>query len=107
MIPRYQRAEMAALWTDDAKWRRWLDVEIAVVNAWADEGVVPREDAELVAANAGYNVADIDRYQAEVHHDTLAFLHSVADTLGPESRWVHHGLTTSRRVGHSLSSADS
>ena len=95
MIPRYQRAEMAALWTDDAKWRRWLDVEIAVVNAWADEGVVPREDAELVAANAGYNVADIDRYQAEVHHDTLAFLRSVADTLGPESRWVHHGLTTS------------
>ena len=95
MIPRYQRAQMAALWTDDAKWRRWLDVEIAVTNAWADEGVVPREDAELVAANAGYNVADIDRYQAEVHHDTLAFLRSVADTLGPESRWVHHGLTTS------------
>ena len=90
MIPRYQRAAMAALWTDDAKWRRWLDVEIAVVNAWADEGVVPREDAHLVAANAGYNVADIDRYQAEVHHDTLAFLRSVADTLGPESRWVHH-----------------
>ena len=65
MIPRYQRAEMAALWTDDAKWRRWLDVEIAVVNAWADEGVVPREDANLIAANAGYNVADIDRYQIE------------------------------------------
>ena len=94
MIPRYQRAEMAALWTDDAKWRRWLDVEIAVTNAWADEGVVPREDAELIAANAGYNVADIDRYQIEVHHDTLAFLRSVSDTLGPESRWVHHGLTT-------------
>ena len=73
MIPRYQRAQMAALWTDDTKWRRWLDVEIAVTNAWADEGVVPREDAELIAANAGYNVADIDRYQIEVHHDTLAF----------------------------------
>ena len=95
MIPRYQRAEMAALWTDDAKWRRWLDVEIAVVNAWADEGVVPREDANLIAANAGYNVADIDAYQVKIHHDTLAFLQSVADTLGPESRWVHHGLTTS------------
>lgn len=95
MIPRYQRAAMAALWTDEAKWRRWLDVEIAVVKAWADEGVVPAEDAALIAANAGFDVADIDRYQAEVHHDTLAFLRSVADTLGPESRWVHHGLTTS------------
>lgn len=94
MIPRYQRPEMAALWTDDAKWRRWLDVEIAVVQAWAEEGVVPREDAEKIAANADFVTADIDRYQVEVHHDTHAFLHSVADSLGPESRWVHHGLTT-------------
>ena len=94
MIPRYQRPAMAALWSDDAKWRRWLDVEIAVVQAWADEGVVPREDAELVTANADFVTADIDRYQAVVHHDTHAFLQSVADSLGPESRWVHHGLTT-------------
>lgn len=94
MIPRYQRPEMAALWSDDAKWRRWLDVEIAVVQAWADEGVVPREDAELIAANADFVTADIDRYQAVVHHDTHAFLQSVGDSLGPESRWVHHGLTT-------------
>lgn len=94
MIPRYQRPEMAALWTDDAKWRRWLDVEIAVVQAWADEGVVPRADAERIAANAAFVTADIDRYQAKVHHDTHAFLQSVSDSLGPESRWVHHGLTT-------------
>ena len=94
MIPRYQRAQMAALWTDDAKWRRWLDVEIAVVNAWADEGVVPPEDAAEIAAKASFEVEDIDRYQAAVHHDTLAFLRSVSDSLGPESRWVHHGLTT-------------
>ncbi len=94
MIPRYQRPAMAALWTDDAKWRRWLDVEIAVVQAWADEGVVPREDAEKIAANASFVTADIDRYQIKVHHDTHAFLQSVGDSLGPESRWVHHGLTT-------------
>ena len=94
MIPRYQRPEMAALWTDDAKWERWLTVEIAVVNAWADEGVVPREDADLIAANATFDTAKIDEYQIVVHHDTHAFLKSVADSLGPESRWVHHGLTT-------------
>ena len=94
MIPRYQRPQMAALWTDDAKWERWLAVEIAVVNAWADEGVVPRGDAELIAANASFDTAKIDEYQVAIHHDTHAFLKSVADSLGPESRWVHHGLTT-------------
>ena len=94
MIPRYQRPQMAALWTDDAKWERWLAVEIAVVNAWADEGVVPRRDAELIAANASFDTAKIDEYQIAIHHDTHAFLKSVADSLGPESRWVHHGLTT-------------
>ena len=94
MIPRYQRPQMAALWTDDAKWERWLAVEIAVVNAWADEGVVPPRDAELIAANASFDAAKIDEYQIAIHHDTHAFLKSVADSLGPESRWVHHGLTT-------------
>ena len=94
MIPRYQRPQMAALWTDNAKWERWLAVEIAVVNAWADEGVVPRRDAELIAANASFDTAKIDEYQIAIHHDTHAFLKSVADSLGPESRWVHHGLTT-------------
>ena len=94
MIPRYQRPQMAALWTDDAKWERWLAVEVAVVNAWADEGVVPRADAELIAANAAFDAAKIDEYQIVIHHDTHAFLKSVADSLGPESRWVHHGLTT-------------
>ena len=94
MIPRYQRPEMAALWTDQAKWDAWLQVEVAVVEAWAEEGVVPKEDAAKIAANASFKVADIDRYQVEVHHDTIAFLRSVAESLGPESRWVHHGLTS-------------
>ena len=65
-----------------------------MVNAWADEGVVPRGDAELIAANASFDTAKIDEYQIAIHHDTHAFLKSVADSLGPESRWVHHGLTT-------------
>ena len=64
------------------------------MQAWVDEGVVPREDAEKIAANASFVTADIDRYQIKVHHDTHAFLQSVGESLGPESRWVHHGLTT-------------
>ncbi len=95
MIPRYSRPEMATLWTDQAKWEHWLKVEIAVTNAWADAGVVPMEDAAKIAANATFVVEDIDRYQKEVHHDTLAFLQSVNEHLGEEGRWVHHGLTTS------------
>ncbi|MFN8584973.1 MAG: adenylosuccinate lyase [Dehalococcoidia bacterium] len=95
MIPRYSRPEMTAIWADDYKFHRWLDVEIAVVQAWADAGVVPAEDARLIASNARIDIGNIDRYIAETHHDVTAFLRSVADSLGPESRWVHLGLTSS------------
>jgi adenylosuccinate lyase len=93
MIERYSRPEMAAIWTDEGKLDRWLAVEIAVVDAWADAGRVPQADAEKVR-RARYNVADIARYQAETHHDVTAFLKSVADSLGEEGRWVHLGLTS-------------
>jgi adenylosuccinate lyase len=84
---------MAAIWTEEGKLDRWLAVEVAVVQAWADVGRVSREDAEKVKS-ARYNVADVAKYQAETHHDVTAFLRSVADSLGPESRWVHLGLTS-------------
>lgn len=93
MIERYSRPEMAQIWTEEGKLDRWLAVEVAVVQAWADAGRVPREDAEKVKA-ARYNLADVARYQAETHHDVTAFLKSVADSLGPEGRWVHLGLTS-------------
>lgn len=93
MIERYSRPEMARIWSEEGKLDRWLAVEVAVVQAWADAGRVPREDAEKVKA-ARYNVADVARYQTETHHDVTAFLKSVADSLGPEGRWVHLGLTS-------------
>jgi adenylosuccinate lyase len=95
MIPRYSRPEMTAIWSDEYKFQKWLDVEVAVVQAWADHGEVPREDADLIRANARIDVEAIDRYIAETHHDVTAFMRSVADSLGPESRWVHLGLTSS------------
>ena len=94
MIPRYARPEMTAIWSDEYKFGRWLEVEIAVVQAWADAVVVPAEDAARIAANARIHVPDILRYIDETHHDMTAFLRSVADSLGPESRWVHFGLTS-------------
>jgi adenylosuccinate lyase len=93
MIERYSRPAMAAIWTDEGKLDRWLAVEIAVVDAWADAGRLPVADAEKVRM-ARYNVADVVRYQAETHHDVTAFLKSVADSLGEEGRWVHLGLTS-------------
>jgi len=94
MIPRYSVPEMTDIWSDDSKFKTWLDVEIALVEAWADEGVVPREDADKIARDARIDVGDIMRYIDETHHDVTAFLRSVADSLGPESRWVHYGVTS-------------
>src|SRR5207248_9299162 len=93
MIERYSRPGMAAIWTEEGKLDRWLAVEVAVVDAWAEAGRVPQADAEKVR-RARYNVDDIARYQAETHHDVTAFLKSVADSLGEEGRWVHLGLTS-------------
>ncbi len=84
---------MTAIWTDEGKLDRWLAVEVAVVDAWADAGRLPVADAEKVR-KARYNIADVARYQAETHHDVTAFLKSVADSLGDEGRWVHLGLTS-------------
>ena len=94
MIPRYSRPEMTEIWSDEYKFGTWLAVEIAIVQAWADEGVVPREDADLIAKNARIHVPDIMRYIDETHHDMTAFMRSIADSLGPESRWVHYGVTS-------------
>ncbi len=93
MIPRYALPEMTAVWSDQRKFETWLRVELAVTEAWGNHGLVPPEDVEKIRG-ASIDVDDINRYIAETHHDVTAFLRSVADSLGPESRWVHHGLTS-------------
>ena len=94
MIPRYSLPAIEEIWSDAFKFQRWLEVEVAAVEAWADVGVVPREDAERIARDASIDVEAIGRYIEETHHDVTAFLRSVADSLGEESRWVHYGLTS-------------
>ena len=95
MIPRYSRPEMSALWSDEAKFQRWLDVEVAACEAWADLGRIPREAADAIRENASFELAKIDEYIAITHHDVTAFLRSVTDSLGEEGRYVHFGLTSS------------
>ena len=93
MIERYSRPEMARIWSEQGKFDRWLAVEVAVCEAWADHGDIPREAVEKIR-HARYNLDDLNRYLAETHHDVTAFLRSVADSLGEESRFVHLGLTS-------------
>jgi adenylosuccinate lyase len=93
MIERYSRPEMARIWSEEGKLDRWLQVEIAVCEAWGEQGAIPREAVERIR-HARYDMAAVNRYLAETHHDVTAFLRSVADSLGEESRYVHLGLTS-------------
>jgi adenylosuccinate lyase len=95
MIPRYSRPEMSALWSDEAKYQRWLDVEIAACEAWADLGKIPQEAARKIRRDASFDLEKINEYIAVTHHDVTAFLRSVQESLGEEGRYVHFGLTSS------------
>lgn len=93
MIERYSRLQMARIWSDEHKLETWLRVEIAVCEAWAERGVIPPE-AMAKIRQARYDIARWREYEREMHHDFNAFIRSVADSLGEESRFVHLGLTS-------------
>ncbi len=94
MIERYTRPQMAKIWSEENKFRNWLKVEIAVCEAWAQEGVIPTEDVAKIK-NASFDLDRIAQVLEETHHDMTAFLRSVTDSLGEEGRFVHLGLTSS------------
>ncbi|NEW60381.1 adenylosuccinate lyase [Sulfurovum sp. bin170] len=98
MIERYSRPEMANKWNMQAKYQAWLDVELAVVKAWNKLGLIPDDDAQKIADNAGFSVERIDEIEAITRHDLIAFTTSVSETLGNESRWFHYGMTSSDTV---------
>lgn len=95
MIARYTEPEMGQLWDIENKYRKWLDVEIAVCEAWAELGEIPKKDLNFIKKNAGFDIKKIDEIEKVVKHDVIAFLTSVAQSLGPESRFIHKGLTSS------------
>ncbi len=98
MVERYARKEMADKWTQEAKYQAWLDVEKAAVKAWNRLGLIPKEDMEKILKNAKFDVKRIEEIEKETKHDVIAFLTSVAESLGPESRWVHYGMTSSDTI---------
>jgi adenylosuccinate lyase len=95
MIARYTRPEMAAVWTDENRYRKWLEVELYACEAWNTLGALPDEALATIRERAGFDVARIERIEAEVKHDVIAFLTSVAEHVGPDSRYIHMGLTSS------------
>ncbi len=96
MIARYTRSEMGRVWSDENKFQRWLDVQLAASETLADAGIVPREAAAKLRARARINVARINEIEAKVRHDVIAFTIAVQETVGdPEAgRWLHYGLTS-------------
>jgi len=95
MIERYTRPEMAAVWTEEARLGHWLAVELALVDVLAERGDVPREAARALRAGARVDVRRMQEIEAEVKHDVIAFVSSVAETVGDEGRFLHLGLTSS------------
>ena len=102
MIPRYTRPEMAALWSDEEKYGAWLRVELAATETLAARGIVPQADLDTIRAKASFDVSRIAAIEAEVKHDVIAFLTSVAEQVGPASRHIHYGLTSSDVVDTAL-----
>jgi len=99
MIPRYTRPEMGAVWSDESKYQCWLEVELAASEVLAELGIVPADAARDLRAHAAIDVDRITAIEAEVKHDVIAFTTSVAESMaqagvGPQSRWLHYGLTS-------------
>ncbi len=95
MIPRYTRPEMGSLWSDEAKFRSWLQVELAACEVLCERGKVPAEDLKIIREKADFDIRRIDEIETEVKHDVIAFLTAVAEKVGPSSRYIHLGLTSS------------
>jgi adenylosuccinate lyase len=94
LIARYTRPEMGRIWSDENKFRTWLEVEIAATETLAEAGLVPQSAAKAIREKGDIDVARINQIEAEVKHDVIAFTTAVAEKVGPESRWLHYGLTS-------------
>ncbi|MDR1657984.1 MAG: adenylosuccinate lyase [Deltaproteobacteria bacterium] len=102
MIDRYQRPAIAAIWTLENQYASWLKVELAVVASQAEAGLIPKEAAEEIAAQATFNSERIAEIEAEVRHDVIAFVTNIEENVGPSARFFHFGLTSSDVLDTSL-----
>jgi adenylosuccinate lyase len=103
VIARYSRPEMSRIWSEEGKLERWLEVELAALDGWAEVGAVPGDDVAAIRAGATAPTPDrVAEIEWTTDHDLAAFVDAVAEQLGPEGRWVHYGLTSSDVVDTAL-----
>src|SRR5262245_23370968 len=95
MIKRYTLPEMGLLWTEENKFRKWLEIEIAACQANSEAGLIPPEAFAIIREKAAFSVERIHELEKSLDHDLIAFTTNVAENIGPEARWVHYGLTSS------------
>ena len=103
MIDRYTRPEMGAIWTEENRFKAWLEVEILACEAWSEIGDIPKEDVQKIRENASFDIDRIKEIEEETRHDVVAFTRAVSETLGEERKWVHYGLTSTDVVDTALS----
>ena len=94
MIDRYARSKMKQVWSEENKYEKWLEVQLAACEAWTAEGVVPEEDMKLLRG-ATFNMERLNEILGDTRHEMTAFLSSITEFIGPEGRWLHLGMTTS------------
>ncbi len=94
MIPRYTRPAMGGIWSEESRFRAWLEVETVASEVLAEDGIVPREAAAAIRKKGGFDLERIHAIEAEVKHDVIAFTTAVAEKVGAEARWLHYGLTS-------------
>ena len=95
MIPRYEVPEVAAIWSDRARLDHWLEIELLVLEAWAELGAIPEADAHVARERATFTEEAVAERERATRHDVAAFVDVVAASIGPEGRWLHYGLTSS------------
>lgn len=103
MIPRYTLKEMGALWSEENKFRTWLEVELEAVGAMARHKIIPSAACAVIKKKAGFDVARINEIEKEVNHDVIAFLTSVSEHVGEEAKYLHYGMTSSDMLDTALS----
>jgi len=95
LIPKYSRPEMSAIWTDENRMATWLEVEIAVCEAWAERGLIPAEALVQIKEKAAFDAARVLEIEQETRHDVIAFLTNVGEHVGEASKYIHYGMTSS------------
>ena len=94
MIERYSTSAMTAIWSRQARYETWKDVEVAICQAHAEQGTIPAEDMEAIRQRAAFTLERCDELEKETRHDLVAFVRNLEENVGPAGRWIHFGVTS-------------